>query len=75
MQHTDQAPHLLLNQHLYTTGQVAKLLGVDESTLRRWRRATPIQGPGFIHLSQRVVMYPADDLETYLQSRHVLPSA
>ncbi|WP_194820174.1 cytochrome P450 [Nocardia sp. XZ_19_385] len=35
----------LLNQRMFTTAEVAKLLGVDESTLRRWRRSTPVEGP------------------------------
>ncbi|MFI5783283.1 helix-turn-helix domain-containing protein [Nocardia sp. NPDC051570] len=67
--------HQLLDQRMYTTGEVAKILGVDPSTVRRWRRATPAQGPGFIRLSDRVALYPQSDLEAFLQSRHVVPEA
>ncbi|WP_068007939.1 helix-turn-helix domain-containing protein [Nocardia pseudobrasiliensis] len=58
---------------MYTTGEVAKILGVNPSTLRRWRRADPVQGPGFIRLSDRVALYPHSDLEAFLHTRHVVP--
>ncbi|MCX4096671.1 helix-turn-helix domain-containing protein [Nocardia sp. alder85J] len=58
---------------MYTTSEVAKLLHVDASTVRRWRRAEPVRGPGFIPLSDRVVMYPESDLETFLAARHIQP--
>ncbi|MBF6332471.1 helix-turn-helix domain-containing protein [Nocardia transvalensis] len=60
---------------MYTTGEVAKILGVDPSTVRRWRRSTPTRGPGFIRLSDRVALYPESDLEAYLQARRVVPVA
>ncbi len=75
MEPTEHEHHVLLNQRMYTTGQVAQLLCVDASTLRRWRRSTPAQGPGFILLSTRVAMYPERDLEEYLESRHIRPVA
>jgi transposase-like protein len=75
MEPSDHTPQSLLNQRMYTTGAVAQLLGVDASTLRRWRRAKPAQGPGFIQLSERVAMYPQSDLEAYLEARHIRPAA
>ncbi|MCU1642940.1 MAG: DNA-binding protein [Nocardia sp.] len=64
-----------LNQRMYSTGEAARLLGVDTSTLRRWRRAEPVEGPGFIRISNRVAKYPESDIEAYLAARHVIPAA
>ncbi len=74
MSDTDPVVGLLLRQRMYSTGEVAELLGVDTSTVRRWRRARPVQGPGFIRLSDRVALYPERDLEAYLEARHVRPA-
>lgn len=65
----------LLSQRMYTTGEVARILGVDASTLRRWRRGKPTEGPGFIQISERVAKYPERDLEAYLAARHIVPAA
>ncbi|QBS46515.1 DNA-binding protein [Nocardia sp. CS682] len=65
----------LLNQRMYTTGEVAEILGVDTSTLRRWRRGCPVEGPGFVRISERVAKYPQSDLEAYLEARHITPAA
>ncbi|MEU2868709.1 helix-turn-helix domain-containing protein [Streptomyces olivoreticuli] len=59
----------------YTTEEVALLLKRDPSTLRRWRTACPPQGPPFVQLSQRAVMYSALDLQQWLASRRIDPSA
>ncbi|MEG8181941.1 helix-turn-helix domain-containing protein [Nocardia terpenica] len=75
MPEPDHASNRLLNQRLYTPAQVAELLGVDTSTLRRWRRTEPVRGPGFIRLSERVALYPESDIETYLRARHITPAA
>ncbi|MGX1773677.1 helix-turn-helix transcriptional regulator [Nocardia brasiliensis] len=75
MAETDHEPLSLLKQRMYSTGQVSQILGVDASTLRRWRRETPAEGPGFIQISERVAKYPESDLEAYLQARHVKPVA
>ncbi|MEV0840685.1 helix-turn-helix domain-containing protein [Actinocatenispora sera] len=56
---------------LLTTEEVARVLRVDSSTLRRWRTASPVQGPPFIPMSDRVVMYHADDVMAWLRSRRV----
>ncbi|MFB8280482.1 MerR family transcriptional regulator [Nocardia colli] len=44
MAESNREPLALLEQRMYTTGQVSRILGVDTSTLRRWRRETPIEG-------------------------------
>ncbi|MFJ4649705.1 helix-turn-helix domain-containing protein [Nocardia sp. NPDC088792] len=67
--------HSLLSQRMYTTGEVSRILGVDASTLRRWRRGKPAEGPGFILISERVAKYPESDLEAYLVARHIIPAA
>jgi len=51
----------------------AEMLGVDPSSVRRWRTARPPQGPPFVRLSARVTMYSAADIEAWLQSRRVDP--
>ncbi|POG48365.1 DNA-binding protein [Streptomyces sp. ZL-24] len=48
-------------------------LRVDTSTLRRWRTARPPQGPPFIAVSERVVMYSAIDVEEWLRRRRTVP--
>jgi predicted DNA-binding transcriptional regulator AlpA len=65
----------LLHSGWYSTEDVADLLGVDPSTLRRWRTSTPVQGPPFVRLTSRVVMYSVPDVETWLASRRVVPGA
>ncbi len=63
----------LLHSGWYTTEDVADLLGVDPSTLRRWRTSTPLQGPPFVRLTSRVTMYSVPDVEAWLVSRRVDP--
>ncbi|MEV0481846.1 hypothetical protein OG194_05585 [Streptomyces sp. NBC_01288] len=46
---------------------------MDASTLRRWRTARPPQGPPFVSVSERVVMYSALDVEEWLHSRRTVP--
>jgi predicted DNA-binding transcriptional regulator AlpA len=58
---------------LMTTEQLARLLGVDPSSVRRWRTSTPIQGPPFIRMSDRVVKYRRADVERWLDNRRVDP--
>lgn len=64
----------LLHSGWYTTEDVADLLGVDASTLRRWRTSTPMQGPPFVRLTTRVTMYSVPDVEAWLSSRRVDPA-
>lgn len=63
----------LLDDRWYTTDELAQILGVDSSTLRRWRTARPVQGPPFVQLSSRVTLYNANDVEEWLFSRRVDP--
>lgn len=65
----------LLLGRWYSTDELAELLGVDASSVRRWRTARPPQGPPFVKVSARVTMYSAADIETWLRSRRVDPGA
>ncbi|MFF4770748.1 helix-turn-helix domain-containing protein [Streptomyces sp. NPDC001255] len=57
----------------YSTSELATRLRVDASTLRRWRTATPPQGPPFFTVSGRVILYSALDVETWLRKRRTVP--
>ncbi|MEV6361319.1 helix-turn-helix transcriptional regulator [Nocardia asteroides] len=59
----------------YTTEEVAALLKVDPSSLRRWRTAVPPQGPPFVHLTGRVTRYLGADLLAYLHRNRTDPAA
>lgn len=65
----------LLHSGWYTTEDVADLIGVDSSTLRRWRTSTPLQGPPFVRLTSRVTMYSVPDVQAWLASRRIDPEA
>ena len=56
-----------------TTEQLAHTLGVDPSTIRRWRTAQPVQGPPFVKLSERVTVYSARDVEAWLRAARTDP--
>lgn len=58
-----------------STEQLAELLDVDPSTIRRWRTLQPLQGPPFIQISDRVVKYATTDVERWLSARRVYPQA
>ncbi|MFY1649883.1 helix-turn-helix transcriptional regulator [Solwaraspora sp. WMMB762] len=60
---------------LMSTEELATLLDVDPSTIRRWRTAVPHQGPPFIQISDRVVKYATEDVADWLSSRRVYPKA
>lgn len=64
-----------LEQECFTTEEVARLLKVDESSLRRWRTAQPPQGPPFVQVSARVTRYFRADVEAYLQRSRIDPMA
>ena len=51
------------------------MLRVDPSSVRRWRTARPLQGPPYIQLSERVIMYAVEDVREWLSSRRVRPEA
>ncbi|MFP8903078.1 helix-turn-helix transcriptional regulator [Streptomyces atacamensis] len=57
----------------YRTEELARLLKVDPSTVRRWRTARPPQGPPFVKLSERVTLYSAADVRQWLADRRVDP--
>jgi transposase-like protein len=63
----------LLGGGWLSTEDLATLLGVDPSTLRRWRTSHPVQGPPFIQLTSRVTLYSAQDVEAWLISRRIDP--
>jgi hypothetical protein len=71
---SESAPDLL-HSGWYTTEDVADLLGVDPSTLRRWRTSSPMQGPPFVRLTSRVTMYSVPDVEAWLAARRIDPEA
>jgi predicted DNA-binding transcriptional regulator AlpA len=71
-EHNSDTPDLL-HSGWYTTEEVADLIGVDASTLRRWRTATPPQGPPFVRLTSRVTMYSVPDVQAWLASRRIEP--
>jgi len=58
---------------LLTTEEVAKVVGVDTSTVRRWRTSNPVQGPPFIKISDRVTKYSAADVDEWLLSLRIDP--
>jgi Helix-turn-helix domain len=60
-------------QHWYTTEQLAKLLHIDPSTLRRWRTANPPEGPAFVRVSPRNVIYSHADVRSWLEAKRVTP--
>jgi predicted DNA-binding transcriptional regulator AlpA len=57
----------------YSTEELANLLGLDASSIRRWRTSRPAQGPPFVKLSSRVTVYNARDVEHWLLDRRVDP--
>ncbi|MEU6563325.1 helix-turn-helix transcriptional regulator [Nocardia nova] len=59
----------------YTTEEVASVLKVDASSLRRWRTARPPQGPPFVTISDRTTRYHGADVLAYLESRRIDPTA
>ncbi|WP_443054200.1 helix-turn-helix transcriptional regulator [Streptomyces sp. IBSBF 2435] len=69
----EDLPTGLQTSSLLTTEEVARLLRVDPSSVRRWRAERPPQGPPFIRLSDRVVHYDAGDLQDWLDERRTIP--
>ncbi|SEG92476.1 Helix-turn-helix domain-containing protein [Thermomonospora echinospora] len=57
----------------YTTEQLAEIIGVDPSTLRRWRTSNPVQGPPFVRMSGAVTRYSVLDVERWLANRRIDP--
>ncbi|GIJ81431.1 hypothetical protein Xph01_58630 [Micromonospora phaseoli] len=65
----------LSSKPFMSTEELADLLDVDPSTIRRWRTVPPLQGPPFIQISDRVVKYATADVEQWLSARRVYPKA
>jgi transposase-like protein len=66
---------LSTQERWYTSTELAELLGVDPSSLRRWRTAERRQGPPFIRVSARKTIYSASDVESWLRKQRVDPDA
>jgi predicted DNA-binding transcriptional regulator AlpA len=71
--HDEDTTAELLGGRWYSTEELANLLGVDASSIRRWRTSRPAQGPPFVKLSSRVTVYNARDVEHWLLSRRIDP--
>lgn len=71
---SDETTTDLLHSGWYTTDDVAALLEVDPSTLRRWRTMSPPQGPPFVRLTSRVTMYSIPDVQAWLAAIRVDPA-
>ncbi|MEV0143938.1 MULTISPECIES: helix-turn-helix domain-containing protein [unclassified Nonomuraea] len=56
-----------------TTEEVAAMLKVDPSTIRRWRTARPPQGPPFVRLSARLTLYNIHDVQRWLNQHRIDP--
>ena len=65
----------LLHSGWYTTEEMAALLKVDPSTLRRWRTTSPPQGPPFVKLATRHYTYSVLDAQQWLRTRRTDPAA
>ncbi|WP_342669676.1 helix-turn-helix domain-containing protein [Aldersonia kunmingensis] len=64
----------LLEGRWYTTEELAQILCVDPSSIRRWRTTKPPQGPPFVRVSARVTIYHSADVEEWLGDRRVDPA-
>lgn len=64
----------LLHSGWYETEEVAALLGVDASTLRRWRTMSPPQGPPFVQFTSRITKYSVPDVQTWLAAIRIDPA-
>ncbi|MFD0296044.1 helix-turn-helix transcriptional regulator [Streptomyces sp. NPDC127061] len=69
----DDSGSSLLANAWYSTRDLAACLRVNTSTLRRWRTARPPQGPPFVSVSERVIMYSAVDVEEWLHRHRTVP--
>lgn len=64
----------VLEDGFLSTEQLAELIGVDTSTLRRWRTAEPPEGPPFVPISERVTKYCKGDVRQWIAQRRVSPA-
>ncbi len=56
---------------LVDTREAAKLLGLEEPTLRGWRIIG--KGPEYIRMSPRRILYDTEILRQYREDRRVIP--
>lgn len=63
----------LLDARWFTTEEFACLLGVDASTIRRWRTSKPMRGPAFVRMSSGVTKYNEHDIARWLTSCRIDP--
>jgi hypothetical protein len=70
---TNDEDRALLDCAWFSTEELASMLGVDPSTLRRWRTAHPPQGPPFVCLSGGVTRYSEHDVGRWLAARRTDP--
>ncbi|MFB7723133.1 helix-turn-helix transcriptional regulator [Nocardia sp. NPDC056100] len=63
----------LVDGRWYTTNEFAALMGVDPSSVRRWRTSETPYGPAYVRVSPRVVKYAAEDIEAWLREKRVDP--
>ena len=64
-----------VESHWYATERLARVLGVDPSSLRRRRTARPPQGPPFVKISARHTIYSVRDVGDWLRSQRIDPGA
>jgi predicted DNA-binding transcriptional regulator AlpA len=64
----------VLDDGFLSTEQLAELIGVDASTLRRWRTAEPPEGPPFVPISERVTKYCRSDVRQWIAQRRISPA-
>ncbi|MFF3073318.1 helix-turn-helix domain-containing protein [Kitasatospora sp. NPDC057936] len=64
----------LLHGGWYSTEELATLLNVDPSTLRRWRTAAPPQDPPFVQIAPRLYLYSIPDTQLWLAEKRTDPS-
>ena len=63
----------LLDGAWFTTEELAGLIAVNASTLRRWRTAHPPEGPPFVQLSGGITRYHEHDVARWLMDRRTDP--
>jgi hypothetical protein len=59
---------------LCTTEEIAAMLKVDPSTIRRWRTAQPPQGPPFVRLTARLTLNNVHDVQRWLAEHRIDPA-
>jgi predicted DNA-binding transcriptional regulator AlpA len=65
----------ILTDGMLSTKELAALIGVDTSTLRRWRTSEPPAGPPFVPISGRVTKYRKSDVRRWIDLLWVATSA